>query len=333
MSKLFNLKKWLTIPDAAKHFSIIFGEEVTEADVLRLGLDEKLTISLYLIQAIAKKAIRFQIPSKDILSIINSGDCYFIGDRATAILKIMSDEIIYLEGLVNLPMLGSERLIVEDKYRELSKEKINIREQSTLVCVSDEDGKLYVLQDNKEDSTANKIDAVKTQTPVKKSTASRENEWKICIGEPTIYVEQGAVAERRGNSNGELMINYQKENSSNSDIDGYINLNGFPPDSILVVRTEAIRKFEESIKPTGKVDEKRKEIIRILALIKKHDDQFNNANMPGIRSEFQEFCISQNKMMFQTSPDTFNDYLNGICTFKPGSRETGYYKRIATKLG
>ena len=49
MSKLFNLKEWLTVPDAAKRLSVIFEEEVTEADVLRLSLDGHLKLSVHLI--------------------------------------------------------------------------------------------------------------------------------------------------------------------------------------------------------------------------------------------------------------------------------------------
>lgn len=45
-SKLFKLKEWLTIPETAKHLSIMFGEEVTEADVLRLGLGKHLKLSV-----------------------------------------------------------------------------------------------------------------------------------------------------------------------------------------------------------------------------------------------------------------------------------------------
>lgn len=38
MGKRFNLlKEWLTVADAARHLSIVFGEDVTEADVLRLA--------------------------------------------------------------------------------------------------------------------------------------------------------------------------------------------------------------------------------------------------------------------------------------------------------
>ena len=46
LKKLLNLKPWLTIPDAARRLSVSFGEDVTEADVLRLGLDGHLTLSV-----------------------------------------------------------------------------------------------------------------------------------------------------------------------------------------------------------------------------------------------------------------------------------------------
>jgi hypothetical protein len=46
LKKLLNLKPWLTLPAAARHLSILFGEDVSEADVLRLGLDRHLTLSV-----------------------------------------------------------------------------------------------------------------------------------------------------------------------------------------------------------------------------------------------------------------------------------------------
>ena len=46
MRKLLKLKEWLTVPDAARHLSILFEEEVAEADVLRLALDGHLTLSV-----------------------------------------------------------------------------------------------------------------------------------------------------------------------------------------------------------------------------------------------------------------------------------------------
>jgi len=46
MKKLFDLKEWLTLEDTAKHLTILFGEEVKESDVLRLALDGHLQLSV-----------------------------------------------------------------------------------------------------------------------------------------------------------------------------------------------------------------------------------------------------------------------------------------------
>lgn len=56
MSKLFKLKEWVTIKEAAQHLSIVLSEEVLEKDVLRLGVDRKLKISVnFLNQTSARK--------------------------------------------------------------------------------------------------------------------------------------------------------------------------------------------------------------------------------------------------------------------------------------
>ena len=59
-SKLFKLKKWLKIPEAAKHLSVMFDEEVTEADVLMLGLDRHLKLSVNFVNHTrAKRGAKF----------------------------------------------------------------------------------------------------------------------------------------------------------------------------------------------------------------------------------------------------------------------------------
>jgi hypothetical protein len=46
MSKLFKLKEWLTVEEAAKHLSVVLGEEVVVADIYRLALDKHLVLSM-----------------------------------------------------------------------------------------------------------------------------------------------------------------------------------------------------------------------------------------------------------------------------------------------
>jgi len=55
VSKLFKFKEWLTIPDAAKHLSHFFGEKISEADVLRLGIDGHLKLSVHFSKPIIAK--------------------------------------------------------------------------------------------------------------------------------------------------------------------------------------------------------------------------------------------------------------------------------------
>jgi hypothetical protein len=46
LKKLLKLRDWLTVPDAARYLSILLGDEVTVAHVLRFALDRRLTLSV-----------------------------------------------------------------------------------------------------------------------------------------------------------------------------------------------------------------------------------------------------------------------------------------------
>src|SRR4051812_41148496 len=46
MKTLFTLRDWLTLDEAARHLSVLFGEPVANAEILRLALDGELTLSV-----------------------------------------------------------------------------------------------------------------------------------------------------------------------------------------------------------------------------------------------------------------------------------------------
>ena len=48
VKKLFKLKEWLTLNEAAKRLTVSFGEEISEVDCLQLALDGHITISILL---------------------------------------------------------------------------------------------------------------------------------------------------------------------------------------------------------------------------------------------------------------------------------------------
>ncbi len=49
MSKLFKLKEWLTIDEAAEHLTSVLGELIEEKDIYRLALDGYLQLSINII--------------------------------------------------------------------------------------------------------------------------------------------------------------------------------------------------------------------------------------------------------------------------------------------
>ncbi|MEH6688022.1 MAG: hypothetical protein V7693_12265 [Halopseudomonas sabulinigri] len=49
MNRLLTQKSYVAVAEAAKHLSAAVGEEITEVDVLQLGLEGKLTLSIYFV--------------------------------------------------------------------------------------------------------------------------------------------------------------------------------------------------------------------------------------------------------------------------------------------
>jgi hypothetical protein len=126
MKKLLNLKQSLTVADAARHLSILFEEEVTEADVLRLALDEHLVLSVHFVNHASGRCGPV-VPLQDaklrrIKKLGEDGSFDSIDG-----LDIGQDQVIdwgpritELEGIWDLTMLGSERLDVEHRYQALT---------------------------------------------------------------------------------------------------------------------------------------------------------------------------------------------------------------------
>lgn len=106
MSKLFKLKEWLTIPEAAKYLSVVFGEEIFEADVYRLALDKKIALSIYFTKLVKLKRVEIVPIPLEIKPYITHGDSMTI---------TQADEIIYLDGIFDLLLLDLNWLLIEEK--------------------------------------------------------------------------------------------------------------------------------------------------------------------------------------------------------------------------
>lgn len=137
-SKIFKLKKWLTLPETAKYLSSVCNEEITEADILQLALHGELKLSVYFINKTAARRgnivgcedvkweelpldLRFKVPY---LPIEVNGDSWRYMESLqiddTQFLNISDDEFTTIEGVWDLPMFGCGQLDIKNKYQRLT---------------------------------------------------------------------------------------------------------------------------------------------------------------------------------------------------------------------
>jgi hypothetical protein len=124
LKKLLNLKEWVTVPEAARHLSLLFGEDVSEADVLRLALDGKLKLSINLVNR--APCLRGPLVSaQDAKRDTNSLDAH--GRHPIEGLTIDDGRVIECgtevdsaDGVWDLSMLGAEQTDIEIRYQALT---------------------------------------------------------------------------------------------------------------------------------------------------------------------------------------------------------------------
>ena len=171
MSKLLKLKEWLSVEDAARHLSIMFGEQVTEADILRLALDSRLTLSLNFVNDVygrtgvikeASEARHIDVPADMAAAAkVKAPDEYrgawrklCMGIRLVGSTKVIDLEegIVKLHGVYDLPMIGGERLDIEHRFQQLTGGPAVTAVAIDGAFVSASNGELAQLQDHYEDN-------------------------------------------------------------------------------------------------------------------------------------------------------------------------------------
>ena len=186
MSKLFRLKKWLTLPDAARHLSIVLDEPVSEADVLRLALDRHLKLSIDFVNSAVGKPAKVIPLSEAKIGTGLAGERVVFAQRISEHEYLLFDENpVSLQGVWDLPLIGAETLDLKHRYQQL--------------------------------------------------TAGPEV-TNVDIG--------GAFVEGRDGQLFQLQECFKK---SEDKLDSLFPAGGLPEDSVLIVRTEALRTFEQSI--------------------------------------------------------------------------------------
>jgi hypothetical protein len=131
MSKLFKLKAWLTLEEAVNHISTVLGESATEADLFRFALDGHLTLSVNFVnRAKARKGkwvntsdVQFYLIENDILtgeklenpiSMPLNHELFVSDDNWIALEK----PVVSISGVWDLAMVGAETLDIEHLYQQ-----------------------------------------------------------------------------------------------------------------------------------------------------------------------------------------------------------------------
>lgn len=164
MGKLFGLKEWVTVPDAARRLSIVCGDDATESDVLQLALDGRLKLSVNFVNHAKGRRGKVvpedeaptfwgHLSGQEIIGGLDLGD----GTRL-----VLDDEIVTLEGIWDLPMLGAESLDVKHAYHRLTGGPSVELEYLAGAFVEGRDGSIWQLQErfkkNGEDGSLSKND-------------------------------------------------------------------------------------------------------------------------------------------------------------------------------
>ena len=134
------------------------GEDVSEADVLRLALDGHLALSVYLVNSAVARLGKV-IPISEAMTVpgipvpgeqprqvvlglqLNDSECL-----------VVESDIVTIKGVWDLSPIGGAFLDVENKYHESTGGPVVTRQSVDGVWVKNKDGQLWQLQESYDDS-------------------------------------------------------------------------------------------------------------------------------------------------------------------------------------
>lgn len=246
-SKIFKLKKWLTLPDAAKHISSVCNEEVTEADILRLALDGHLKLSVNFVNqtkaqrgdVVGCEGVKWREFPREFccdvsnLAIEENGELL----RYMESLKIndtqflnFNDEVTTIEGVWDLPMIGNGRLDIENKYQRLTGGLIVGFQDSGGPVVEVRDGVMYQLGEKRYANLCYSPETIAKIGKLKRLELSKSNNRRK---------EKLLILRRK-----ELEL-FKTIEDKWSNLEEYFRGFGLPEDSVLVLRPKVLREFEQ----------------------------------------------------------------------------------------
>jgi hypothetical protein len=260
LKKLFTLKKWLTLQETARHLAIVFGEEVCEADVLRLALDGHLKLSVNFVNhARAHKGNLFPIEEAEyddfpseffpklsipeehkgkpikVMKGINLDDKRVLN---------LGKDVMSLDGVYDLAMLGNESLDVEHKYQMLTDGPSVTLQGLDGAFVTGDANTMYQILESYDDN----------EYQAGSNGCLRELEQAIALKKIKPEKAKELLAKHKEDRK-IFLANAKERRDSGRDSENYYPAGGLPDDCVIVVRTDALREFEQTInRDTAPVD-------------------------------------------------------------------------------
>lgn len=287
MSKLLKLKEWLTVADAARHLSIAFGEDVTEADVLRLALDGRLRLSVYFVNhanAVCGKIVLLdEVAWKLIPRLSGEGvSPLLMGENGlkqgsawqapAKLIALLKD--VPVEEWPNLMCLPSGLNIDGDRFLELSDSITTLRGVWDLPMIGNEQLDVehqYQSLTGGPSVTLQGLDGAFVEDRDGRICQLQESfdDNEYCPGSNAALerlkqhiAEHGIEGEEEKsllNRHKEQREEFLEERRMKPAIGKYYPAGGLPEDAVIVVRTEALRELEQSLLDAqeGKVEAKK----------------------------------------------------------------------------
>lgn len=245
MSKLFKLKEWLTLDEAASHISNVLGEPATVADLYRFALDGHLTLSAdFVNHTYARKGkwlkteqVEFKLIEHDLLT----------GEKLSTPFSIplncemsaseddwiaLEKSVVSIEGVWDLTMAGAEKLDIEHDYQQLTSglEVTLVAIDGVFVQKGDVVCQLQTDYDDNEYQKGSKAQKKAMEFHLASNKLSKDEESNI---------RAKFKADRD---------EYLKERKANPREDNYFPSGGLAEhDYALVVRTQEITRFIQSL--------------------------------------------------------------------------------------
>ena len=259
MSKLLRLREWLTISEAAKHMSISFGEEVTEADVLRVALDGHLRLSVNFVnhaRARCGKPVAIEdaewgeYPAELVSTLPGMPEeakgkplrymkgLNIDGERCLT----LSDDVATIHGTWDLPMIGAEALDIEHEFQMLTGGPAVTLSSLEGAFVEGLDGSLCQLQEDF-DSNEHQRGSLAALEALRR----RIKEERLKPDEAKSLLD----------SHAEQRKDFLERRKGRPARENFYPAGGLPDDAVLVVRTESLRNFEESIDESAQAPDRK----------------------------------------------------------------------------